>query len=211
MRRIVAVAWHSSFSVAAAGLYGVAVVPRWPELTGQISPTLGTVLRLGTAALIGLAALPVVFSPARTDTPTPAALPPSGTLRTASIVLHVAAAVLIAATAVTEIWMGTATAGPALFGVYGAAAALAVLGVGAFYLSLVAQSPARSAPPQPPAADDAPEDAEDAEDAGAPAATAAEPRADPQPAGRLGNRRPSGKSALVRRNRRTEGAVTVED
>ena len=56
MRRSVAVAWHASFSVVAAGLYFFFVLPRWFELMGQTSPTLGTALRIVTAALIGLAA-----------------------------------------------------------------------------------------------------------------------------------------------------------
>ena len=62
MSRKVAVAWHASFSIAAGVLYFFFVLPRWPELTGSTSHTLGTVLRIVTGALIGLAALPVVFT-----------------------------------------------------------------------------------------------------------------------------------------------------
>lgn len=69
MGRTVAVTWHASFSLVAAGLYFFFVVPRWPELMGQTSPTLGLVLRIVTAVLIGLAALPVVFTLLRTKRP----------------------------------------------------------------------------------------------------------------------------------------------
>ena len=48
MGRKVAVAWHASFSIAAGVLYFFFVLPRWPELTGGTSHTLGTVLRIVT-------------------------------------------------------------------------------------------------------------------------------------------------------------------
>src|ERR1700694_4168667 len=57
--RAVAVVRHASFSIAAGVLYFFFVLPRWPELLGDTSHTLGTVLRIVTGALIGLAALPV--------------------------------------------------------------------------------------------------------------------------------------------------------
>ena len=69
MGRKVAVAWHASFSIAAGVLYFFFVLPRLPELTGGTSHTLGTVLRIVTGALIGLAALPVVFTLLRTRKP----------------------------------------------------------------------------------------------------------------------------------------------
>ena len=62
MRRGIAVAWHASFLVVAGVLYFFFVLPRWPELTGDISHTLGTVLRIVTGVVIGLTALPVVFT-----------------------------------------------------------------------------------------------------------------------------------------------------
>ena len=61
--------WHASFSVVAAVLYFFFVLPRWSELMGETSHTLGTVLRIVTGALIGLAALPVVFTLLRTRRP----------------------------------------------------------------------------------------------------------------------------------------------
>ena len=69
MGRKVAVAWHASFSIAAGVLYFFFVLPRWPELMGTTSHTLGTVLRIVTGAVIGLAALPVVFTLLRTRKP----------------------------------------------------------------------------------------------------------------------------------------------
>ena len=69
MGRTVAVIWHASFSLAAGVLYFFFVLPRTPELMGQTSPTLGTAMRIVTGALIGLAALPVVFTLLRTRKP----------------------------------------------------------------------------------------------------------------------------------------------
>ncbi|TFV56673.1 hypothetical protein E4P42_18055 [Mycobacterium sp. PS03-16] len=147
MRRSVAIVWHASFSVIAAVLYFFFVLPRWFELMGQTSPTLGTVLRIVTAALIGLAALPVVFTLLRTR------LPEFGTpllalrLRTTSIALHALAGALILGAAISEIWLDLDSAGPWLFGIYGAAAAVALLGIFAFYLAFVAELP--PPPPKP--------------------------------------------------------------
>ena len=50
MGRKVAVAWHASFSIVAGVLYFFFVLPRWPELMGTTSHTLGTVLRIVTGA-----------------------------------------------------------------------------------------------------------------------------------------------------------------
>ena len=41
MGRTVAVIWHASFSIVAAGLYFFFVLPRWPELMGDTPQTLG--------------------------------------------------------------------------------------------------------------------------------------------------------------------------
>lgn len=145
MGRTAAVVWHTSFSIIAAGLYFFFVLPRWPELMGQTSPMLGTILRIVTGALIGLAALPVVFTLLRTRRPeyrTPAL---ALRLRVASIVLHVLAAVLIIGTAISEIWLSLDRVGQWLFGIYGAAAAIALLGMLAFYLAFIAELP----PPAP--------------------------------------------------------------
>ncbi|WP_454792732.1 hypothetical protein [Mycolicibacterium lutetiense] len=147
MGRTVAVIWHVSFSIVAAGLYFFFVLPRWHELMGETSPTLGLILRIVTGALIGLAALPVVFTLQRTKRPELSTPELALRLRTASIALHVLAAVLIVGTAVSEIWLSLDSFGPWLFGIYGAAAAIALLGIFAFYLAFVAELP--PPPPKP--------------------------------------------------------------
>lgn len=147
MGRTVAVIWHVSFSIVAAGLYFFFVLPRWHELVGDTSPTLGLILRIVTGVLIGLAALPVVFTLQRTKRPELSTPELALRLRAASIALHVLAAVLIIGTAVSEIWLSLDSAGPWLFGIYGAAAAVALLGIFAFYLAFVAELP--PPPPKP--------------------------------------------------------------
>jgi hypothetical protein len=145
MGRTVAVVWHASFSIAAGVLYFFFVLPRWPELVGDTSHTLGTVLRIVAGALIGLAALPVVFTLLRTRRPEFGTPRLALTLRTSSITLHVLAGVLIIGTAISEIWLSLDDLGQWLFGIYGAAAAIAVLGMFTFYLAFVAELP----PPAP--------------------------------------------------------------
>jgi hypothetical protein len=145
MGRTVAVVWHASFSIAACVLYFFFVLPRWPELLGDTSHTLGMVLRIVTGALIGLAALPVVFTLLRTRRPEFGTPQLALTLRTSSIALHVLAGVVIVGTAISEIWLTVDRAGQWLFGIYGAAAAVALLGIFAFYLAFVAELP----PPAP--------------------------------------------------------------
>lgn len=147
MSRTVAVIWHASFSLVAAGLYFFFVLPRWPELMGQTSPTLGLVLRIVTAVVIALAALPVVFTLLRTSRPEYGTPELALRLRTLSIVLHVLAGVLILGAALSEIWLPLDKAGQWQFGVYGAAAAIALLGVFGFYLAFVAELP--PPPPKP--------------------------------------------------------------
>ena len=147
MSRKVAVAWHASFSIAAGVLYFFFVLPRFPELRGVTTHTLGTVLRIVTGAVIGLAALPVVFTLLRTRRPELGTPQLALSLRTSSIVLHVLAGVLIVGTAISEIWLSLDSAGRWLFGVYGAAAAIALLGIFAFYLAYVAELP--PPPPKP--------------------------------------------------------------
>ena len=147
MGRTVAVVWHASFSIAAGVLYFFFVLPRWPELLGDTSHTLGTVLRIVTGALIGLAALPVVFTLLRTRRPEFGTPQLALTLRTSSIALHVLAGALIIGTAISEIWFSVDRAGQWLFGIYGAAAAIALLGIFAFYLAFVAELP--PPPPKP--------------------------------------------------------------
>src|SRR3977135_1521090 len=94
MGRTVAVVWHASFSIAAGVLYFFFVLPRWPELSGETSHTLGTVLRVFAGALIGLAALPVVFTLLRTRRPEYGTPQLALTLRLWSIVFHVLGGVL---------------------------------------------------------------------------------------------------------------------
>lgn len=147
MGRTVAVFWHASFSIIAAGLYFLFVLPRWWELTGVTPQVLGTVLRIVAAVLIGLAALPVVFTLLRTRKPEYDTPQQALRLLVGSIVAHVLAGVLIAGAAISEIWLSLDVAGQWLFGIYGAAAAIALLGIGAFYLSFVAELP--PPPPKP--------------------------------------------------------------
>lgn len=147
MGRTAAVIWHASFSIAAGVLYFLFVLPRTLELLGDTSHTLGTALRIVAGALIGLAALPVVFTLLRTRAPEFGTPKLALNLRTVSIVLHVLAGVLIIAAAISEIWLSLDTAGQWLFGIYGAAAATALLGVFAFYLAFVAEM--QPPPPKP--------------------------------------------------------------
>ena len=141
MRRRAAIFWHAAPSLAAGVLYFFFVLPRWPELVADTSHGLGTVARIAAGVLIALAALPVVFTLLELRKPefgTPAL---ALTLRTWSVIAHVAAGVLIAGTAISEIWLSLDSVGQWLFAVYGAAAAIAILGIAGFYLSFVAESP----------------------------------------------------------------------
>lgn len=145
--RAVATAVHLTLWVLAGVLYFLFVLPRWWELMGDTSHTLGTVLRIVTGVLFALAALPALLTLIRTRRPeddTPAL---ASRLRLASVVLHVLAGVLIAGTAVAEIWVSLDSGGPWLFGIYGAAAATAILGLLAFYLAYTAEQPPK--PPKP--------------------------------------------------------------
>ena len=69
MRRGIAVTWHLVSFLSSVALYFFFVLPRWPELMGDTSHTLGTVLRIATGALVGLTALPVVFTLLHTRRP----------------------------------------------------------------------------------------------------------------------------------------------
>jgi hypothetical protein len=147
MGRKVAVLWHASFWIAAGALYFFFAIPRWYELMGKIPHALGTAGRIGCGLLIGLAALPVVFTLLRTRKPEYGTPQLALSLRTWSIVLHVLAGVLIVGTAISEIWLSLDAAGQWLFAIYGAAAAIALLGIFSFYLSFVAELP--PPPPKP--------------------------------------------------------------
>ncbi len=147
MGRKVAIPWHASFSIAAGVLYFYFVLPRWPELMGDTTHSLGTALRIVTGVLIALAALPVVFTLLRTRKPELGTPQMALSVRVWSIVCHVLAGVLIIGTAISEIWLSLDAAGRWLFAIYGAAAAIGVLGIFAFYLSFVAELP--PPPPKP--------------------------------------------------------------
>jgi hypothetical protein len=147
MGRKAAVFWHATFSIAAGLLYFFFVLPRWPELVGDTSHALGTAARIAGGVVVGLAALPVVFTLLRSRKPEFGTPELALTLRTSSVVAHVLAGVLIVGTAISEIWLSLDSVGQWLFGVYGAAAAIAVLGIVSFYLSFVAELP--PPPPKP--------------------------------------------------------------
>jgi hypothetical protein len=147
MGRKAAVVWHAAFSIVAGVLYFFFVLPRWPELMGDTSHTLGTVVRIVAGVLIALAALPVVFTLLRARMPEYGTPQLALTLQTSSIVAHVLAGVLIVGTAISEIWLNLDSVGQWLFGVYGAAAAIALLGIFGFYLSFIAELP--PPPPKP--------------------------------------------------------------
>src|ERR1700737_2690465 len=124
MGRTFAVVWHALFSVVAGVLYFFFVLPRWWELSGETSHTLGTVMRIVAGALIALAALPVVLTLLRTRRPEYGTPQLALRLRVCSIVLHVLGGALIIGAAVSEIWFSLDDAGRWLFGRYGAAAAV---------------------------------------------------------------------------------------
>ncbi|WP_205875306.1 hypothetical protein [Mycobacterium camsae] len=147
MGRKVAILWHALFTIGAGVLFFYFVLPRWPELMGEIGSGPGMTLRIVTGALLGLAALPVVFTLLRTRKPELATPQLALTIRICSIVAHVLAGVLIIGTAISEHWFSLDTAGQWLFAIYGAAAAIGVLGFLAFYLSFVAELP--PPPPKP--------------------------------------------------------------
>lgn len=147
MSRTVATVWHASLSTLAAILYFLFVLPRWWELTGYTSQVVGTVLRIGLGLLIAGTALPVAAALKQARKPEYRTPQLALTLLTGSMTASVVAGALIAATAVSEIWLSLDKAGMWLFGIYGAAAAIALLGVGAYYLASVAELP--PPPPKP--------------------------------------------------------------
>lgn len=226
MGRKVAMLWHVSFSIGAGVLYFYFVLPRWPDLMGDTSHTLGTTLRIMTGALVGLAAPPVVFTLLRTRKPELGTPQLALSIRTWSIMAHALASALIIGTAISEIWLSIDTAGQWLFGIYGGAAAIAVLGFFAFYLSFVAELPP---PPPKPLKSKQPKrqrmrrkktrksneteepvevTAESPEPAPATEETE-EAQALKEPRGGLRNRRPTGKTS--HRRRHTRGGVPAKD
>ncbi|GAA1665855.1 hypothetical protein MMUR_02740 [Mycolicibacterium murale] len=234
MRRGIALSWHGVSFLVAAVLYFVFVLPRWWELMGDVSHTVGTVLRIVTGILVGLSALPVALNLVRARRPEFGNPQLSLTLRLWSVIGHVVAGVLIVGTAVAEIWLSLDQAGQWLFGSYGAAAAIAVLAAAAFYLAFVAETP--PPPPKPlrakrskkaaePVSEteseintetdpaDVPDEPTDTEgQADEPVTDEPEtpvenaPVEDEPAGGRLRNRRPSGKGRT-----RSRGGVAVSD
>ncbi|WP_431234115.1 hypothetical protein ACQ856_05640 [Mycolicibacterium psychrotolerans] len=174
MGRVGATALQLVLWVLAGALYFLFVLPRWWELMGDTTHTLGTVLRIVAGVLFALAALPVLLTLLRSRKPEAGTPPLALRLRLWSVILHVLAGVLIVGTAVAEIWVSLDKGGPWLFGVYGAAAAIAVLALLAFQLGYTAELPAKPAKPAKPkkekkakkrgkAAEDSDETAETAE------------------------------------------------
>lgn len=151
MGRRPAIAVHLALSLIGAALYIVFVIPRWWVLLGDFPTTLSTVGRIAAGIPIGLAAIPVALYLRESLAAEPHKPEIALRLRAWSGVLHVVAAVLLVLTAVAEIWLHLQSAGPWLFAVYGAAGAIAILGVLAFYLSIVAEQPPKAPKPGKPA------------------------------------------------------------
>jgi hypothetical protein len=141
MRTPAARALHLGLFGLGVVLYVLFVLPRWWVLTGDIPRTLATAGRIAAGIPIALAAWPVMqlLQAGLRSTPRPPEL--ALRLRAWSGVLHVVAGVLILLAAIAEIWLRLQVGAPWLFGVYGAAAALAVLGFLGLYLSFVAEQP----------------------------------------------------------------------
>jgi hypothetical protein len=233
--RVVVTAAHLALWVLSAALYFLFVLPRWWELMGDTSHTLGTVLRIVTGVLLALAALLVLLTLLRDRDPDSRTPPLAQRLRVWSVILYVLAGVLIVGAAVSEIWVSLDKAGPWLFGVYGAAAAIAILALLAFFLAYTAEQPAKAPKPKKEkkkrdktAEVDEDSSDEPAEPAGAveieetaaidetavadeqPAEVSAEAESDADSAGGLRNKRPTGKTNH-RLRRRNSGAVAVDE
>lgn len=150
MGRRAAIALHLALLLLGGVLYVVFVLPRWWVLTGDIPPTLATVGRIAAGLPIGAAAVPVWLILQRSLRPSAATPELALRLRAWSAVLHVVAGGLILLAAIVEIWLSLTVGGPWLFGVYGAAGAIAILAVASFYLSFIAEkSPGPEKPPKP--------------------------------------------------------------
>ncbi|QZA07557.1 hypothetical protein K3U94_21965 [Mycolicibacter heraklionensis] len=156
MSRTVATVWHASLSTLAAILYFLFVLPRWWELTGYSPHVLGTVMRVILGLLVGATALPVAAVLKQARKPEYGTPQLALSLLTGSIIAHLVAGALIVGTAVSEIWLSLDSFGMWLFGIYGAAAAIALLGIGAFYLAFVAEMPPPPPKPIKPKADKQP-------------------------------------------------------
>jgi len=151
MPRRAATALHLALTLIGAVLYIVFVLPRWWVLTGDVPSTPAAIGRIAAGVPIALAAVPIMLNLRQALQPGLHTPELALRLRAWSAVLHVVAGVLIILTAIAEIWLGLGAAGPWLFAVYGAAAAIAILGVAAFFLSRVAEKPPTAAKPPKPA------------------------------------------------------------
>lgn len=151
MPRRAATALHLALTLLGAALYIVFVLPRWWVLTGDVPSTPAAIGRIAAGLPIALAAVPIMLNLRQALQPGLHTPELALRLRAWSAVLHVVAGVLIILTAITETLLGLGAAGPWLFAVYGAAAAIAILGVAAFFLSRVAEKPPAAAKPPKPA------------------------------------------------------------
>lgn len=127
MGRTTVITMHIVMWAIAAVLFGVFVLPRWWELTGVFTHSLGTVMRIITGVCLLAAAVLVVvlLLPARRSATTPHL---AVILRVWAAVTQALAGALVVLLATAEIWVDPRTTRMWLFGGYGAAAALAVLG-----------------------------------------------------------------------------------
>ena len=151
MPRRAATTLHLALTLLGAALYIVFVLPRWWVLTGDVPSTPAAIGRIAAGVPIALAAVPIMLNLRQALQPSLHTPELALRLRAWSAVLHGVAGVLIILTAIAETLLGLGAAGPWLFAVYGAAAAIAILGVAAFLLSRVAEKPPAPARPPKPA------------------------------------------------------------
>ena len=151
MPRRAATTLHLALTLLGAALYIVFVLPRWWVLTGDVPSTPAAIGRIAAGVPIALAAVPIMLNLRQALQPGLHTPELALRLRAWAAVLHGVAGVLIILTAIAETLLGLGAAGPWLFAVYGAAAAIAILGVAAFLLSRVAEKPPAPARPPKPA------------------------------------------------------------
>ena len=151
MPRRAATTLHLALTLLGAALYIVFVLPRWWVLTGDVPSTPAAIGRIAAGVPIALAAVPIMLNLRQALQPGLHTPELALRLRAWSAVLHGVAGVLIILTAIAETLLGLGAAGPWLFAVYGAAAAIAILGVAAFLLSRIAEKPPAPARPPKPA------------------------------------------------------------
>lgn len=153
MGRRAARALHLALSAVGAALYFLFVIPRWWVLTGDIPASLATAGRIATGFPVVAAAIPaalILKDSRQSKEPIPEL---ALRLRAWSAILHLVAGALIIVTAMAEVWLPRQSAGPWLFGVYGAAGSVATLAIAAFVLSFTAEkppAPAKSPKPKSP-------------------------------------------------------------